>query len=42
MRKNPYDRILTGEPKEQHLNTVTKHKTKNKVVKGRTLQHTKN
>ena len=24
MRKNPHDRILKGEPKEQHLNTVPK------------------
>ena len=25
MRKNPHGKILKGEPKEQHLNTVSKY-----------------
>ena len=31
MRKNPYDRILKGEPKKQHLNTIHKSCSNNPI-----------
>ena len=33
MKKNPYDIILKGEFKEQHLNTVLKSSSFRKVLK---------